>query len=950
LADADLAPFLRKALTETSREPTTVSSPALTGPPEERAGDLIGPYRLVRELGKGGMGTVWLAERSDGSFQRKVALKLPRSEWVDRGLAQRFARERAVLATLDHPHIAQMLDAGQTPSGRPYLALEYVEGVPIDAWCEEQKLGVVATLRLFVEVIRAVAHAHARLVVHRDLKPSNVLVTADGRSKLLDFGIAKLLTADTASAEETELTRLAGRALTPSYAAPEQILGQPVSTATDIYALGVMLYELLTGARPYGFGRTEPVSRAALEDRIVTADVRAPSDAAADPSTKRVLRGDLDAIVLKTLKKKPAQRYETAAAFGDDIDRYLNHLPVRAQRDSRAYRWRRFIVRNRVLVAATAAVVAALAVGLSIALWQARAAREEAAHSNTIKDFVLSIIQQADPMASQQTRAADLALLSAAEQRVAKELADRPQLQIQIRLAIATAYRNRGDWELARAVLRTAVSEAKEKVTADNIDLLLARIRLAEWPLLEESKQELDAMIERLRKLGKQAIPALIDGLLARIDLVGADFGGEPLLDAKEAVALAEQTFDPEHPKLLEARTVLASAFPARQPEQALAVIEPAYQRAVQSSRLEPGHPALLRAKEEYGVRLGDLGRYSESLLLLEEAVNTARMRHGSDSLELSNALGSLAWALRLKGEIKRALEAQREAYAIVAAREPQGSIRRTSYAGSLVLYLNLTRSPQEALPLIEQLLARRENGIVSEPERKRRTQQSLAMRRNLALTLLYLGEIDRARATAQALLEEDLAAYPDEVATDLRLVSQYVLVRSTQLGGHPEQVEDLVERMAQFGRRDPLKLDKIAFFWAGAEVKLALGKWTEALALADEAISLQTRTSWVPSDVSPRRARGEALLRLGRTKEASAQLEEVDRFWRDFDPEHPLAAEAAWWFAQALVAAGETARGKALLTDARPRLAASWLPYLRPLATAPAPIAPSTPTTVARE
>ncbi|MGB3429039.1 MAG: serine/threonine-protein kinase, partial [Burkholderiaceae bacterium] len=334
VSDADLAPLLERLLSATDRTETAdfVARPPPL-PAEEQPGQRIGPYRLLSPLGEGGMGAVWLAERADGAFERQVALKLPHAEWIDRGLAQRFARERAVLASLNHPNIAQLFDAGWSEAGRPYLALEYVDGQPILTWCEQQHLDTAARLHLFVEVIRAVAHAHAHLVVHRDLKPSNVLVTAEGHVKLLDFGIAKLVAADSASAEETELTRMSGRALTPSYAAPEQILGQPVTTAVDIYALGVMLFELLTGERPYRLGRTDVQSRAALEEAIVKVDPATPSAAAKDKVVRRALRGDVDAIVLKALKKRPEERYPTAAEFADDLERHLDHRPVRAQRD-----------------------------------------------------------------------------------------------------------------------------------------------------------------------------------------------------------------------------------------------------------------------------------------------------------------------------------------------------------------------------------------------------------------------------------------------------------------------------------------------------------------------------------------------------------------------------------------------------------------------------------------
>ena len=457
--EAELRPLLEQLLspqdlTETAQFAVPLPARAWAEAPvkTEQAGQQLGPYRLERELGAGGMGTVWLAARADGAFERQVALKLPHAEWIDRGLAQRFARERAMLASLNHPNIAQLFDAGWSESGRPYLALEYVEGVPITAWRDQQAPNIEARLRLFVDVIRAVAHAHARLIVHRDLKPSNVLVTAEGQVKLLDFGIAKLLSGESTAAEETELTRMAGRALTPNYAAPEQILGQPISTAADIYALGVLLFELLTGERPYRLSRADVQRRAALEEAIVHVDPPAPSAVAKDKAMRHTLRGDLDAIVLKALKKAPEQRYETAAAFADDIERYLNRLPVHAQRASRAYRLRRFLVRNRFAVGAVSAVIVALAVGTRHRAVAGGVARAEAARATTIKDFVLSIIQQADPVASRQTREADVALLTTAEARIDKEFKGSALERLQLRTAVARAYEQRGHHESARVL------------------------------------------------------------------------------------------------------------------------------------------------------------------------------------------------------------------------------------------------------------------------------------------------------------------------------------------------------------------------------------------------------------------------------------------------------------------------------------------------------------------
>jgi eukaryotic-like serine/threonine-protein kinase len=292
--------------------------------PSEAAliGKSFGPYRVLSLLGTGGMGSVWLAERIDGLFARRVALKLVHQALMGRVMAERVSREREILASLNHPNIARLFDAGFSEDGQPYLALEYVAGTPFTSYCDNRSLSITERLKLFQQVLTAVQYAHARLVIHRDLKPSNILVTEEGQVQLLDFGIAKLLTEG--EARETELTRLGGRALTPDYAAPEQITGAPITTAADVYSLGVMLYELLTGERPYRLKRN---SRGALEEAILEEDPVAPSRATPGEAAakargttvkklSRSLTGDLDTIAIKALKKSPTERYATANAFG----------------------------------------------------------------------------------------------------------------------------------------------------------------------------------------------------------------------------------------------------------------------------------------------------------------------------------------------------------------------------------------------------------------------------------------------------------------------------------------------------------------------------------------------------------------------------------------------------------------------------------------------------------
>ncbi len=348
---------------------------------ELQPGQAVSVYRLVREIGVGGMGTVWLAERTDGVVQRRVALKLPRAAWSGR-FAERLVRESRILATLEHEHIARLYDAGLDAHGRPFLALEYVEGVPIDVYCRENAVPLREREGLLLQVMAAVSHAHARLVVHRDLKPANILVTRDGRVKLLDFGIAKLLESE--RTEATALTRVAGRALTLDYASPEQIRGEPLGTASDVYSLGVVGYEVLSDARPYRLRRG---SAAEMEEAIADAQPRLASEAATTPARRNALRGDLDAILNRALKKSVDERYPSVDAFAQDLARHLRGEPVDARPDSRWYRASKFVSRHRRAVALASTLAVSIVLGSGVSIWQARVAQrqEERAVSENLR-------------------------------------------------------------------------------------------------------------------------------------------------------------------------------------------------------------------------------------------------------------------------------------------------------------------------------------------------------------------------------------------------------------------------------------------------------------------------------------------------------------------------------------------------------------------------------------
>ena len=404
--DAALAAELEELLALEEGEEDFLSEPVVSQLPLARTDAVIGPYRLERLLGEGGMGQVWLASRADGLYERRVALKLLRPGLADPNLRLRFTRERQILARLEHAHIARLLDAGISSDQQPYLALDYVDGEPITDWCRTREPGVEARLRLFLQVCQAVSHAHANLIVHRDLKPSNILVTPLDEVRLLDFGIAKLLDTPEAASEGT---RTGTRAFTLHYAAPEQVRGEPVTTMTDVYSLGVVLYEMLSGEKPY---RPKRRSDAEWEEAILSADPLRPSAAlqraAAAPDggnggpapaharrDARLLAGDLDNIVLKALSKAPEQRYPSVEAMAQDIRRHLDGRPVHARPQGLLYRSRKFMRRHRWALGTGGAIALVLVSALAIVAWQGQQAVQAVARARALQGFMVGLFENA---------------------------------------------------------------------------------------------------------------------------------------------------------------------------------------------------------------------------------------------------------------------------------------------------------------------------------------------------------------------------------------------------------------------------------------------------------------------------------------------------------------------------------------------------------------------------
>jgi serine/threonine protein kinase len=475
--DAQLAAELQGLLALEDGQEDFLAESVVAHLPSARPGAMVGPYRLERALGEGGMGQVWLASRADGLYQKRVALKLLRPGLADPGLRLRFTRERQILARLEHAHIARLLDAGISADSQPYLALEYVEGEPITDWCRARNPGLDLRLRLFLQVCEAVSHAHANLIVHRDLKPSNILVTPLDEVRLLDFGIAKLL--DTAE-QAPDNTRTGLRAFTLHYAAPEQIRGEPVTTMTDVYSLGVVLYELLVDAKPY---RLKRQSDAEWEEAILAVDPLRPSlalqrnadgEATNAPALRRRARelaGDLDNIVLKTLGKRPEQRYPSVEALALDLRRYLDGKPVQARPQSFVYRIRKYVSRHRWALATATLIACVLLTALGIVAWQAQQAVQDAARAQAMQGFVVGLFEQAG--ATPVDTPLDVRrLLEAGVERGDLELAQQPVARAELFGLIARLRASLGDYEQALALLR------RQAAIVDALDDAPASLRL----------------------------------------------------------------------------------------------------------------------------------------------------------------------------------------------------------------------------------------------------------------------------------------------------------------------------------------------------------------------------------------------------------------------------------------------------------------------------------------
>ncbi|MEZ5458086.1 MAG: protein kinase [Steroidobacteraceae bacterium] len=722
-------------------------------------GAMFGPYRLERPLGAGGMGSVWLAQRADGLFDRHVALKLPHRGLLGVSAAQRLAQERTILAGLQHPNIAQLLDAGVTQLGQPYLALEYIDGMAIDRYCARHDLDVDARLRLVLQVAEALAHAHARLVVHRDLKPANILVTDAGQVKLLDFGIAKLLADDDGGAA-SPLTRVAGRVLTPDYASPEQIRGALITTSTDIYSLGVVLYELLTGARPYRLRRDTAVS---LEAAILEAQSVAPSrmvasrsgtESTAVPVSARELRGDLDVIVLKALRKDAAERYPTVAAFADDLRRHLEGRPVVARPDSSWYRATRFIQRNRIAVAATTSVALALLAATVFSINQARIAIAERQRAEEVKTFIASIFSSADPFEGGGRSLDAVALLRQARTRVERDFAARPELRVELLTTIGWSLSNLSDHESADEVSDAALSLANRVLRADDPRRLEAQLlRLESHRFMGRAAQVQRELEPLLAQDQRTPFPAIERArlLLHAVHLaIEQGRGADAASYAIQARELADTAVAPGHPLRLESAVVLAVALRyANRFAEAEAAAERALALTLQAHGNDSTAARVIDARFALGSAYIDTGKAELAAREIRAAIDDARQLFGADSAFETFASSHLARALTQSDQLDAALVAIDHTLALTG-KQGDALSRDTGIGNGLRAHiLRRLGRPDEALRAFDIALPAYVSSLGLSHDATR------ALRLERALTLAQQGQFAAARAAAAEVAAE---------------------------------------------------------------------------------------------------------------------------------------------------------------------------------------------------
>ena len=935
-----LAPAVRRLIEARVVETETMASPVLASATAHVPGDRVGPYVLVELLGTGGMGEVWLARRDDGAFRRDVALKLPLLDARRRDVAQRFARERDILARLEHPNIARLYDAGVDRT-QPYLAMERVHGQHITAWCDARQLDVDGRVELFLQVLSAVQYAHGNLVLHRDLKPSNILVTDEGQVQLLDFGVATLLDPE-GPAPDTPLTRATGRALTPAYASPEQILGAPLGTASDVYSLAVVLFELLTGVRPYQMGSGGSPAQLAVEilqaQPLVASQAVDDVTAAARGTTTRKLRKrlerDLDGILLKAMSRPTESRYAGAGALAEDLRRSLAHEPLLAQAGSMSHRLRRFVSRHRGLVAGGTVVAVALFSLAVTAVVQARrlvqekrVAQVEARSAAAVRDFLEDVLSAADPGSEGNKPARDRTVqeaVDAAAARIGSALPDQPRDKIAVLMVLAQVYHSLDQSQKSMALLEQALAVAQKLEPSPGAEQGKVLVTLANTAMFAGKFDDARSWLERAEAafaaVGDQTSENFAQGLKIRGNLIRR--GNNP--DLKTGAAVLERAaalFRERHPESggrLGALFYLAQTLrSANAPARAEAVAD----EAVEISLRYP-HPGY-EGPNAYSLRAAIRDSNGK---LVEAEEDYTRAQDGYQRVIGPNHFLTLQ-NLGLRGATRLEIGRSREGALaeIEASAQGLGRVRRDSHThaqslerlGVAYLRVGLFEAAIKPLEDARAIWAKRGDSLL-------RTGPTMA----LAEVRGALGQ----DAQAKALLDEALFVRQSSPKNAVLPEGDVHLVRgllAVDRGETADAHTSLGLALSLSGWDSRADLTRRVLAGSGrTRLALAAGQTNEALVASERLVEI-TRMPPLVQVLRVRaaalEARGAALCGAGRAAEGEPMLAEAVQFLEKvMDPDSTPVARAQLAHASCLIEHGKRSEAASLVEDARQAIAAA--------------------------
>src|SRR5262245_9702361 len=686
-------------------------------------GERVGPYRVLRLIGRGGMGDVYEAERDDEQFRQQVAIKIIKRGMDTDFVRDRFLRERRILASLDHPHIARLFDGGATADGSPYFVMEFVAGEPITAYCRGHQLSVNEKLKLFRKVCSAVQHAHQRLVIHRDLKPSNILITQpadlkadgkDGEPKLLDFGIAKLLSPDVSEASTRTETAL--RMMTPEYASPEQARGQAVATTTDVYSLGVVLYELLTERRPHEFRTYAP---AEIERAICETVIEEPSKVVgqmtgAPTRLARQLAGDPDNIVMMAMRKEPERRYQSVEQFSEDIRRYLEGMPVVARKDTFGYRAGKFVRRHKagVVILALLAILAVAMAFQSVRVARERdRANQEVATAQAVTQSLVEMFEVADPGKARGNTITAKKLLDQGAEKVVRELKDQPVVQAKLMDTIGGLYLSIGVYDRAQSLLEDALKLRRQTLGAENIDVAESLHHLGEvtYEKGDYARSETlfrEALQLRRRLLGTESLNTAdtMAGLGRALIAQGKFADAEPLVS--DALALRRRKLPHEHKDIASSLLHGMGRLLSEQGKFAEAAENYRESLAIHRKLYGAEHPATAASMNNLAMMLRELGDYQDAAALSREALEVRRKLLGPEHPDVTGNMVNLASLLQDKGEYEEAEQLYRQALQLRRKLFGENSVRLTATMSSLATLLDAKGDYEEAEAMQRQALA----------------------------------------------------------------------------------------------------------------------------------------------------------------------------------------------------------------------------------------------------